>query len=114
MDAIIKAVVAGILTVVIAVLNRDDGDAKQDYLDKCVKMETAESIFLQSGSMEETGLQMDHKKRKRIQWAERLVLDRLDYILETNMAPDFVEVVGCVGGDTVTYRVYDDGSVYER
>lgn len=57
---------------------------------------------------------MDHKKRKRIQRAERLLSERLDYILEINAAPDFVEAVGCVGGDTVTYRVYDDGSVYER
>ena len=28
--------------------------------------------------------------------------------------PDFVEIVGRVGGDIVTYRVYDDGSVYEK
>ena len=38
----------------------------------------------------------------------------MDYILDVFSAPDFVEVVGRMGGDTVTYRVYDDGSVYER
>lgn len=41
-------------------------------------------------------------------------MECLDYILETIPTPDFVEIVGCVGGDTVTYRVYDDGSVYEK
>ena len=25
-----------------------------------------------------------------------------------------IEIVGRVGGDTVTYRVYDDGTMYER
>lgn len=34
--------------------------------------------------------------------------------METIPAPNFVEVVGRMGGDTVTYRVYDDGSVYVR
>ena len=28
--------------------------------------------------------------------------------------PDFVEVTGKMGGDVMTYRIYDDGSVYER
>lgn len=26
----------------------------------------------------------------------------------------FVEVTGRMGGDVITYRIYDDGSVYER
>lgn len=52
--------------------------------------------------------------RKRIGEAQNKVLDSLDYILEVIPTPDFVEIVGRVGGDTVTYRVYDDGSVYER
>ena len=50
----------------------------------------------------------------RIEKAQNKVLESLDYILETIPTPDFVEIVGRVGGDTVTYRVYDDGSVYER
>ena len=51
---------------------------------------------------------------ERVRKAENMALESLDYILETIPMPDFVEVVGRVGGDTVTYRVYDDGSMYER
>ena len=53
-------------------------------------------------------------KRKKIEKAQNKALESLDYILETIPTPDFVEIVGRVGGDTVTYRVYDDGSMYER
>ena len=52
--------------------------------------------------------------QKRVDEAQNRVLENLDYILEAIPTPDFVEIVGRVGGDTVTYRVYDDGSVYER
>lgn len=51
---------------------------------------------------------------ERIRKAQDKALERLDYILETVPTPDFVEIVGCVGGDVVTYRVYNDGSVYGR
>ena len=51
---------------------------------------------------------------ERIKKAQDKALDRLDYILETVSALDFVEVVGRVGGDVVTYRVYNDGSVCEK
>ena len=51
---------------------------------------------------------------ERVRKAEDKALESLDYILETIPTPDFVEIVGRVGGDTVTYRVYDDGSMYER
>lgn len=51
---------------------------------------------------------------ERVEKAQNKALEHLDYILETVSTPDFVEVVGRVGGDTVTYRVYDDGSVYEK
>ena len=57
---------------------------------------------------------MKDETKKRIEKAQNKALESLDYILETIPTPDFVEVVGRVGGDTVTYRVYDDGSVYER
>lgn len=50
----------------------------------------------------------------RIKRAQDRALESLDYILETYPAPDFVEITGRIGGDTVTYRVYDDGSMYER
>lgn len=56
----------------------------------------------------------NRRERKRINEAESRALENLDYILETVPAPDFVEIVGRMGGDTVTYRVYNDGSVYER
>lgn len=57
---------------------------------------------------------MDGNTKRRIDKAQDRALQRLDYILETISAPDFVEITGRVGGDTVTYRVYDDGSMYER
>ena len=41
-------------------------------------------------------------------------LQSLDYILDSYPASDFVEIVGRAGRDIVTYRVYDDGSMYER
>lgn len=57
---------------------------------------------------------MGNTQKERVEKAENRALERLDYILETIPAPDFVEIVGRMGGDTVTYRVYDDGSMYER
>lgn len=51
---------------------------------------------------------------KRIEKAQNMAIESLDYILETIPTPDFVEIVGRIGGDTVTYRVYDDGTMYER
>lgn len=51
---------------------------------------------------------------ERVRKAQDKALECLDYILETISTPDFVEIVGRVGGDTVTYRVYNDGSVYEK
>ena len=53
-------------------------------------------------------------QKERIEKAQDRALESLDYILETIPAPDFVEIVGRMGGDTITYRVYDDGSMYER
>lgn len=57
---------------------------------------------------------MSERQKDRVSKAQDRALERLDYILETIPAPDFVEIVGRMGGDTVTYRVYDDGSMYER
>lgn len=51
---------------------------------------------------------------KRTKRAQEIALQSVDYILETRTAPDFVDVVGSMGGDVVTYRVYNDGRVYER
>lgn len=49
----------------------------------------------------------------RIQKAQDMALESLDYILETIPASGFVEIVGRMGGDTVTYRIYDNGDMYE-
>lgn len=57
---------------------------------------------------------MEKDTAKRIRKAQDKALERLDYILETVPTPDFVEIVGRVGGDVVTYRVYNDGSVYGK
>ena len=57
---------------------------------------------------------MNNIQKERIERAQDRALECLDYILETVSAPDFVEIVGRMGGDTVTYRGYDDGSMYER
>lgn len=51
---------------------------------------------------------------ERIRKAQDKALEHLDYILETIPTPDLVEIVGRVGGDVVTYRVCNDGSVYEK
>lgn len=57
---------------------------------------------------------MNGATKKRIEKAHNRALESLDYILETIPAPGFDEIVGCVGGDTATYRVHDDGAMYER
>ena len=51
---------------------------------------------------------------ERIKKAQDKVRERLDYILETVPASDFAEIVGRIGGDVVTYRVYNDGFVCEK
>ena len=57
---------------------------------------------------------MTRDTEERIRKAQDKALERLDYILETVSALDFAEIVGRVGGDVVTYRVYNDGSVCEK
>lgn len=38
----------------------------------------------------------------------------IDSIISTNEGPGFIDVVGCAGGDTLTYRIYENGQVTER
>lgn len=52
--------------------------------------------------------------KDRVSKAQDIASERLDYILETHSVPDFVEVIGKMGGDVITYRIYDDGTVTER
>ena len=40
--------------------------------------------------------------------------DRFDYVIEEFKTPDFLEIHGKIGGDYTTFRVYKDGSVYEK
>lgn len=54
------------------------------------------------------------RNKERINKAQDITLERLDYVINCIEALEFVEVIGRMGGDIVTYRVYDDGSVYER
>lgn len=54
------------------------------------------------------------RNKERVNKAQDIALERLDYVINCIEALDFVEVIGRMGGDTITYRVYDDGSIYER
>jgi hypothetical protein len=54
------------------------------------------------------------KYNNRVEKALIILDQRVEIIYNTYEAPNFVEVVGSIGGDTVTYRVYDDGTVTER
>lgn len=37
-----------------------------------------------------------------------------DYIMEAHQTPDFYEFIVSIGGDAIKYRVYKDGSIYEK
>lgn len=56
------------------------------------------------------------KNKKRINKAQDAVLTQtcIEIITDVHETPDFVEVRGECGGDALTYRVYDDGNIYER
>ena len=54
------------------------------------------------------------RDKTRVKRALDIALEHLDYIIDYSTAPDFVEVTGRMGGDVITYRIFDDGSVYER
>ena len=54
------------------------------------------------------------RDKTRVKRALDIAVERLDYVIDYNATPDFVEVTGKMGGDVITYRIYDDGSVYER
>ena len=54
------------------------------------------------------------RNETRVKKAMDIALERLDYIVDYEVTIDFVEIVGKMGGDVITYRIYDDGAVYER
>ena len=62
----------------------------------------------------EKGVRRLDKGDRRINRAKEIALLYLDYVLETYSTPDYVEVLGVMGGDPVKYRIYDDGRIYER
>lgn len=48
--------------------------------------------------------------------AQNLLLNErgVDYIIECDSTPDFVQCVCSIGGDVVTFRVYDDGTIAQK
>ena len=52
------------------------------------------------------------KSKERVNRAQDRALERLDYVMDYYETPDFVEVTGRMGGDVITYRVFDDGRIY--
>ena len=54
------------------------------------------------------------RNETRVKKAMDIALERLDYIIDYEVTTDFVEIVGKIGGDVITYRIYDDGSIFER
>lgn len=55
-------------------------------------------------------------KNDRIDKAQDRVLSEtcMEYVTDVFAAPDFVQVDGKAGGDSVCYRVYNDGTIAER
>jgi hypothetical protein len=52
--------------------------------------------------------------KERVNKAQDRAMESLEYVIDCREASDFVEVTGYMGGDVITYRVYDDGRMYER
>ena len=38
----------------------------------------------------------------------------IEYIYRVTQTSDFIEFVGDAGGDTLTYRVYNNGKIYAK
>lgn len=59
---------------------------------------------------------MSLTNKERISKAQDIVLAQtcVEFIEDYHWTPDFVEVIGNAGGDVLTFRVYNDGSIYER
>lgn len=60
--------------------------------------------------------QTKEKAANKPSFAEALreTKDRYDYILEEHKTPDFIEIVGKIGGDVETVRVYRNGSICQK
>lgn len=57
---------------------------------------------------------MSKKENPRIRKARKALSGRLDRILDVYEDTRFVEITGRSGGDTLTFRVYDCGTITER
>lgn len=51
-----------------------------------------------------------------IEQAEKLIYENtpIEYIYRMTQTKDFIEFVGDAGGDTLTYRVYNNGKIYAK
>ena len=54
------------------------------------------------------------KSKERVNRAQDRALESLDYVMDCYETSDFVEVTGRMGGDVITYRVFDDGRIYAK
>ena len=54
------------------------------------------------------------RSKERVNKAQDRALENLDYVMDCYEATDFVEVTGRMGGDVITYRVFDDDRMYEK
>lgn len=52
-----------------------------------------------------------NSNKERIEKAQDIALECLEYIINCTSTPDYVEVTGRIGSDIVIYHVYDDGSI---
>jgi len=55
-------------------------------------------------------------KDNRVDKAQDRVLSEtcMEYVTDVYSAPDFVQVDGKAGGDSVCFRVYNDGTIVEK
>ncbi len=44
-------------------------------------------------------------------YANEFSLDHFDYEIERHLTPNYIEIVGCIGGDILTYRLYRNGFI---
>lgn len=54
------------------------------------------------------------RESEKVKAATKKAMEYMDYILEVTEWTDYVEIVGKMGGDTITQRFYDNGLVTER
>jgi len=59
---------------------------------------------------------MEMAKDDRIDKAQDRVLSEtcMEYVTDVYAAPDFVQVDGRAGGDSICFRVYNDGTIVEK